>query len=83
MGKLLPPTLLFTGVKFEVKDLIKIICKDDTNNVIDHSFFDGWLYLEPESIKDFIGIVSFVPQQKCDVIEEFYGNFLEVKCASI
>ena len=77
------PTLLFTGVKLEVNEVVKLICRDDTDKIIPHSFWNGWLYLEPKDVKDFIGTVSFFPQEESKTVKEFYGNFIEVINESI
>ncbi len=77
------PTLLFTGVKFEVNYSVKIVCRDADNIIVQHSFWDSWLYVEPKQVDDFIGTISFFPQEDNKIVEEFYGNFLEVVNESI
>lgn len=83
VAKLPLVTLMFTGIKVVLNNKVSMLCTDGVGAIVEHSIWEGWLYLEPKNKEDFIGIINFIPAVTNTIVTEFYGNFIEVTNESI
>ena len=71
---------IFTGVKLEVHEKVKIVCEDFNESILNHSLYNGYICVQKQksSVGKPICLVRFLPKKTQKTIDNFRGNFIKI-----
>jgi len=71
---------VFTGVKLEVHEKVKIVCEDLKGNNLNHSLFNGYVCVQSTGSSQGkpLCLVRFVPKREQKNINSFHGRFIKI-----
>jgi len=77
------PGLVFTGIKLEYNEVVKLNCYDVEMQKVEHSIWSKYLFLEFKHREICICSIEFVPKENINFIDKFKPHFVEVTSESI